>query len=688
MSILKFPYGESFPDIEDLQHDPSWFDVLYNVFKERLEERTTPIIWRSATEVKEEVKNKKEIEKSKLFSNLNEDEKEEKFNQLFNRNVASNLPGISKGGLLTTYKRGFSEGNNQWVVAPQMHPKQREKHKKVLREIFEEQGIQICSRAPGSTFLFSEHAVVHGQPAIMIPIPLYTFTGVKKIEKKDKYDSQIDIIDVDGDGDRFTGLIKPKKDIEKIKPKLTPPLKAVKVINQDVMREVDKIVKKHFDEVFGEGVYEPFAQMVVSSIPSSTGLGGSAACGITLSLSLHRLFEKKNGDKCLTIKELNEFERYLCSWSDDCWIYQDEGLIEGLKNNKDLEKVFHSIKNLAIRLENIYHSSLSSGAQIIASMVGNPNGFPLFYAPMFHPPKKDDDHFCIDGDELCGSVCKVCGEQEEYNNDQNNFKYSCPIYCQNFQSLVEHRYLNDLDKLRITIKNLEKFFFKENSYLMLFSGERKSTNKIQKERKEYLSNKSETWYKNIHSILSPLEKDEYIADNISNPMGRFLKVPGRKDEIAQIYIESKVMKVIGGNALMLSAILLSSNEDLDEKRSIMIDYINNLHSFYRLIKVSKYGVNRVCSYAVREQTGSKLLGAGGDVMIFGMTSTIRKIMKTDPTGTIRATPYELPVHYTSESGFGLVSKEPRTPPVTIVMDDDENLTCPPRSEYKGVVSKK
>ncbi len=184
----------------------------------------------------------------------------------------------------------------------------------------------VVISTPGAFFFFGEHSVVNGQPALYMPIPKYTFTGVSK-SNEDKLDinlkcSNPDTLEIND----YQWNVNSKKNF---------------------INKLEKLFEKH-DLNAGYDI------KAISDFPPECGLNssGSLASGISVGINILE-------------KRITPFE--LKNWN-------NLKSLRKLKKNKCFNKIF----KLSWEIDEIIQTK-SSGIGPFASLVGTKNGEPIIY---------------------------------------------------------------------------------------------------------------------------------------------------------------------------------------------------------------------------------------------------------------------------------------------------------------------
>jgi hypothetical protein len=192
---------------------------------------------------------------------------------------------------------------------------------------------EIIVRAPGGFFFWGEHAVMYGQPAVYMAIPLYFYVGLRKsatesVHLKDYWECDFG----------FTQEDPLKREI-----KLSPH-------NDDEKREAFSRVIDFLKEKGFKG----FDVTIVSEIPNRCGLDCAGAMAATVSVAVHLFNLELTADKINSWRSLNTLEM-------TDWI--------------GFDKVFR----LAWMIESLWHTHGSSGAGVMNALLGAPKGLPIFF---------------------------------------------------------------------------------------------------------------------------------------------------------------------------------------------------------------------------------------------------------------------------------------------------------------------
>ncbi|MFX1466306.1 MAG: mevalonate kinase [Promethearchaeota archaeon] len=154
-----------------------------------------------------------------------------------------------------------------------------------------------CS-APGKTHLIGEHAVVYGEPAIIITVGKRSYVSVEKEEGNVKIYAQ----DINESG--AFSLSELKNFAEKLrklwddcfKTKNFSPLYSL--LKQEKLGHIKAMTATTIEEI---DINAPFSLKINSEIPIGSGLGSSAALSVAVPKALSELFENT-----LTLDEINQ----------------------------------------------------------------------------------------------------------------------------------------------------------------------------------------------------------------------------------------------------------------------------------------------------------------------------------------------------------------------------------------------
>jgi mevalonate kinase len=199
------------------------------------------------------------------------------------------------------------------------------------RRILARDGFDVVGKAPGSFFFFGNHAAVFWQPALVQPIPLYFYVGIKK----------------------RTG-----KRIVRLMHQIRGGPSGKCVVERIAIR--DDILKKAAESmtVVGKALSIDLSRYeigMVSQVPMRSGLSGSGSYAAALTVAASRI---AHDDKLTT----EHFTR-------------PPGFSSGCAET--LGKAFISAHNVE---SEVFHANLGSGAGAFAGLVGSSQGLPFLYA--------------------------------------------------------------------------------------------------------------------------------------------------------------------------------------------------------------------------------------------------------------------------------------------------------------------
>lgn len=195
-------------------------------------------------------------------------------------------------------------------------------------------GYRHISAAPGACFFFGEHAVVHGQPAVLMPIPLYTYVGVR--ERPRHSDTLIDFYEI---------LLRREDDCATFG--------SIR-IDTEIRGHVGAVFES-FEQKIGKSP-DNLSIAVMSEVPPYAGLNGSGSfvaatiVGLGVELGLVEWKEISNDLQRMKMADLAQKPEITDSLFPAMW---------------SAEKVFHGPDG--------------SGAGVWASLVGANDGIPLLY---------------------------------------------------------------------------------------------------------------------------------------------------------------------------------------------------------------------------------------------------------------------------------------------------------------------
>jgi mevalonate kinase len=154
----------------------------------------------------------------------------------------------------------------------------------------------ICS-APGKTHLIGEHAVVYGEPAIVISVGKRAYCSAEKAENVKIYATDINesgVFSVSGLKEFAEKLQQLWNDCFKIKD--FSPLYSL--LKNERLGHIKAIIAKTIAEL---DINAPFSLNISSDIPIGAGLGSSAALSVAIPKTLSELFGNS-----LSLEEINQ----------------------------------------------------------------------------------------------------------------------------------------------------------------------------------------------------------------------------------------------------------------------------------------------------------------------------------------------------------------------------------------------
>ncbi len=552
-------------------------------------------------------------------------------------NYSLYLQKLAQLDLLGVYR--LKDGTIKYTLS--LSEERRDNHFNIIKSLNK---YNVVARSAGSVSVSGSHSVVFGQPAIWLPIPLYTFVGVREFrsgtDKKFKA----------GRMNSFPRekLKKHGKTIKNIyggKSKIdlcSPPA------DDNLLCKIYLLAEKRFK--IKEDDKHAYEFVCVSEIPESSGLGGSGSLAVALSLALHYHYEE------IGPEELTLLDWWLSPWFKKSCLYEESinladyrSIPEEFKNNRGkviLEgaehagEKFESIRKLAWEIENILHGC-SSGAAIHASMIGTP-GFPLIYNALHyayevrnHKVKpqqgssingiKKAKESTLEGRALLRNILQIAGENQE----------NC-----------------DVDAL-------EKFLLNENSIAVIDCGEQKNTLAKQDERDKNLRDLYSTYAKNLTGLITPfLDKDGELKENefllaedsnedyITPPLRSLLRIRTKKTkssdypELEGDYLIDRIYKGVGVITVTLLGELIRDEKKSEsgyyQKRDQVIKLLDLNHQFLSTIGVTDYKLDKgTIGIKSLGDFGCIMSGAGKSLLIFGETSQMQKNVNNDARDNVR-----------------------------------------------------
>lgn len=187
-------------------------------------------------------------------------------------------------------------------------------------------------RAPGAVFLFGEHAVTVGHPALALPLPLYVYVAVR-----DRRRGAVTTVDFlrGPDGQRTTE----------------------DELSREFLPRLQRTIAFH--QVRTRGRSTPLEIAVWTQPPTMCGLGTSSAIAACLALEIL-------GERAGVVPKLVRRRSGRRRGPD---------AVRDLLAHPEIERVFR----LAWKLDLCFHSPKGSGAGVFASLVGTERAEPLLY---------------------------------------------------------------------------------------------------------------------------------------------------------------------------------------------------------------------------------------------------------------------------------------------------------------------
>lgn len=197
---------------------------------------------------------------------------------------------------------------------------------------------EVVVKAPGAVFFIGEYSVLHGQAAIVMPIPLFTYVAIRL--ERDKATRSL-TGDIPREGATYKTL------------KSMTALRTLRFLDQRTRDDFKVAVGEFIDHNSKHGP-RGFTIKVRSQLPTRCGLNSSGALSAALSVGLHILTNRI-------------FAHEVRQWRDKP--------LNDLVNDADFMAVF----KFAVYLESKIHGK-SSGCGPFASLVGASDQFPIVYS--------------------------------------------------------------------------------------------------------------------------------------------------------------------------------------------------------------------------------------------------------------------------------------------------------------------
>jgi len=570
-------------------------------------------------------------------------------------------------------------------------------HRKILNKI---KKFDVVARASGSVSLSGSHTVVFGQPALWMPISLYTFVAVRESPPtSDSLGQQAkgEIENIRKFERTFGGQKSEEEDIKKVKVGekrrycLSSPL-----IDEDHLDKINKLVEDHFDDL--DRAYEFYT---ISEVPPSSGLGGSGSLAVALSLALHKFYNE------ITPEQLTLIDQWLSSWSKGAGLYNERTNLADRKSCpskiKDQDGVrvkapgasetYEKIRILAWKIENVLHG-VSSGAAIHASMVGGP-GHPYLYTPYYYayPEEEGNTKPQQISDLKVGPnrLPSIKGIKNESNREGQALLRNIFQIAKNVKS-------------REDLRKLERFVFDENTISLVGCGEEKSTIKKQEERDKYMTELYKNYADKIEDLVMPFLKEEAEKkgeeeenkprikehldllgdkrddDNIHAPLRTILRKKTGMSEMdfdSGEYLIDRFYKVMGIVVLSLLGEILRDPESSNyyKKRDQIIKTLDLTHQFLSTWGLSDYKLNEgATNIRSKGDFGAVMTGAGKSLLIFGDSSQMREHIIRDPRDNLRIGRDRVYLTWLYDS--------PAVSPMKIVSASDLDQESPSRADSK------
>jgi mevalonate kinase len=210
--------------------------------------------------------------------------------------------------------------------------------RKILEE-FRKRSYQLVVRAPASFFIIGEFASIFGYPALVLPIPLFSYVGVSERARKFVVDG-LRVVDQANDCWKRHNQFH-----------LSLPTKTIKMRPE----EPENIWTNLIDSIDHDRSVKGLKLLNLSMIPTRCGLGASSAFSTALALAWHLLLGK------LSDRSFNKLK------------IPDQTDIDVQRSE------FWATYKLAWAIENYYEGGASSGGAALGSLFGSRGGFPLIY---------------------------------------------------------------------------------------------------------------------------------------------------------------------------------------------------------------------------------------------------------------------------------------------------------------------
>jgi mevalonate kinase len=207
-----------------------------------------------------------------------------------------------------------------------------------ILEIFKSDGYDVVVRAPAVFYLVGEFDSIFGYPALIMPIPLFSYVGLSLGGAGFQVD-EVRVVEAEADAyERRRGL-------QFVKPTQTVSLdEEERRLLWDTIRDAIPEAQK----------WKGLRMKNLSMIPTRCGIGASSAFSVALALAADLL---ANTGAQSALRQSRG--------------YDDAPLLP----NGDVRRVF----KLAWSLENIPEGGSSSGGGVLTSLFGSRDGFPILY---------------------------------------------------------------------------------------------------------------------------------------------------------------------------------------------------------------------------------------------------------------------------------------------------------------------